>query len=94
MNPALALIGIYIMITAVLQFVGFLISQVVSTFAPTMSLMTFLVLFLGMFWLGWPIAIRITNRLIPVTEAERQPQGGIVEGERVAREKTDLRLRG
>jgi hypothetical protein len=33
MSPALALIGIYIMITAVLQFVGFLISQVVSTFA-------------------------------------------------------------
>ena len=92
MSPALALIGIYIMITAVLQFVGFLISQAVSTFAPTMSLMTFLVLFLGMFWLGWPIAVRITNRLIPVTEAELQRQRGVVEGESAARlEKTDLR---
>jgi uncharacterized membrane protein YqjE len=92
MSPALALMGIYIMITAVLQFVGFLISHVVSTFAPTMSLMTFLVLFLGMFWLGWPIAVRITNRLIPVTEAELQRQRGVVEGESAARlEKTNLR---
>jgi hypothetical protein len=57
-----------------------------------MSLMTFLVLFLGMFWLGWPLAVRITNRLIPVTEAELQRQRGVVEGESAARlEKTDLR---
>jgi len=39
MNPSLVLIGIYIVLTALLQFVGFLISQVVSTISPPLSLM-------------------------------------------------------
>ena len=42
MSPSLALIGIYMVLTALLQFVGFLISQVVSTISPPLSLMTFL----------------------------------------------------
>jgi hypothetical protein len=32
--------------------------------------MTFLVLFLGMFWLAWPISTRISDWLIPETERE------------------------
>ena len=38
MSPSLVLIGIYIVLTALLQFVGFLISQVVSTISPPLSL--------------------------------------------------------
>jgi hypothetical protein len=72
MNPAILLIGIYIVVTALLQFVAFLISQVVSSINPSLSLMTFLVLFMGMFWLGWPIAVRICDWFIPETEADRQ----------------------
>ena len=50
-----------------------------------MSTMTFLVLYLGMFGLGWPIAVRITDWLIPETEGERQRQRATIEGERLAR---------
>jgi len=65
MSPALALMAIYIVVTAILQFVGFLVSTLVESFDPTLSLMTFLVLFLGMFWLAWPIAVRITEAYVP-----------------------------
>ena len=65
MNPALALIGIYIVITAILQFCGFLVSRLVEIYDPTLSLMTFLVLYLGMFWLAWPIALRIAEAYVP-----------------------------
>jgi hypothetical protein len=65
MNPALALIAIYIVITAILQLVGFVISRAVDYYDPTFSLMTFLVLFLGMFWLAWPIAVRLAETYVP-----------------------------
>jgi hypothetical protein len=71
MKPALALLGMYIAVTLVLQFCGFLVSRMVGYIDPTMSLMTFLICFMGMFWLGWPIAVRIIDRLIPETELER-----------------------
>ena len=65
MNPALALIAIYIVIMGLLQFAGFLVSRMVEMIDPTLSLMTFLVLFLSMFWLAWPIAVRITEAYVP-----------------------------
>jgi hypothetical protein len=65
MSPALALMAIYIVVTAILQFAGFLVSRLVESFDPTLSLMTFLVLYLGMFWLAWPIAVRITESYVP-----------------------------
>jgi hypothetical protein len=85
MNPSLVLIGIYIVLTALLQFVGFLISQVVSTISPPLSLLTFLVLFIGMFYLAWPIACRISDRLIPETEADRRRVREVAEGQRLSR---------
>ena len=85
MNPALVLIGIYIIVTAALQFVGFLISQVVSAISPPLSLMTFLVLFIGMFYLAWPIACRISDWLIPETEADRRRVREVAEGQRLSR---------
>ena len=72
MHPALSLMAIYILVTAALQFGGYLVSRVVDQFAPSMSLMIFIVIFLMMFGVGWPIAVRITAWLIPETEAERR----------------------
>ena len=85
MSPSLVLIGIYIVLTALLQFVGFLISQVVNTISPPLSLMTFLVLFIGMFYLAWPIACRISEWLIPETEADRRRVREVAEGQRLSR---------
>ena len=65
MNPALALIGTYIIITAILQIAGFGISWVVGEFDANLSLMTFVVLFLGMFFLAWPIAVRVSGAMYP-----------------------------
>jgi hypothetical protein len=76
MHPALTLMAIYILVTALLQFGGYLVSRVFDVFAPTISLTLFLVIFLLMFGLGWPIAVRITAWLIPEGEAERQARIG------------------
>jgi hypothetical protein len=76
MTPALALLATYLVVTIVLQVVGFFVSRAVGYFDPTISLMTFLVLFMGMFWAGWPIAVRIVDRLVPETERERNVRIG------------------
>jgi hypothetical protein len=76
MTPSLALLGMYLVVTAILQVVGFFISRAVGYFDPTISLMTFLVLFMGMFWAGWPVAVRIVDYLIPETERERNVRMG------------------
>jgi hypothetical protein len=76
MKPALALLAMYVVVTIALQFVGFLISRMVGYIDPTMSLMTFLVFFMGMFWVAWPVAVRIVDRLIPETELERGVRAG------------------
>jgi hypothetical protein len=61
MNPTLILIGAYLVVTIVLQLIGFVISRAVDQVAPSVSLLVFLTLFLGSFGLGWPIAVRITQ---------------------------------
>jgi hypothetical protein len=61
---ALTLMIVYVLTTAMVQFIGFLISRVVDYEYPTLGLMTFLVLFLGAFGVAWPIAVRITEGLI------------------------------
>ena len=55
------LMVIYVVTTAVVQFIGFLISRLVDYEWPTLGLMAFPVLFLGAFGLAWPIALRITE---------------------------------
>ena len=65
MNPAMALMGIYVLVTAGLQAIGFLVSRVVEMIAPAAGLMTFLIIFLAMFWVGWPISVWITETYIP-----------------------------
>ena len=61
---AVSLIIIYVLTAAVLQGIGFLISQIVDRYWPTAGTLTFLILFLGAYGLGWPIAVRITEWLI------------------------------
>ena len=58
---AVALMIIYVLTTATVQFIGFLISRLVEYQFPTLGLMTFLVLFLGAFGLAWPIAVRVAE---------------------------------
>jgi hypothetical protein len=55
------LLGIYVLTTILVQFIGFVISQAVSYQWPTAGLMTFLVLFMAAFGLAWPIAVRLTE---------------------------------
>jgi hypothetical protein len=61
---ALTLMVIYVLTTAVVQFIGFVISRFIDYEWPTLGLMTFLILFLGAFGLAWPIAVRVTEWLI------------------------------
>lgn len=56
---ALALMGIYILTAAVVQFLGFLVSQAVDYRWPTASVLVFLVLFLAAYGIAWPIAVWI-----------------------------------
>lgn len=61
---ALTLMIVYVLTTAAVQFIGFLISRLVDYEWPTLGLMSFLILFLGAFGLAWPIAVRIAEFLI------------------------------
>ncbi len=58
---ALALMVIYVLTTASVQFIGFLVSRIVDYEWPTLGLMTFLVLFLAAFGIAWPIAVYVTE---------------------------------
>ena len=71
MSPTLVLLATYIVVTIFLQCVGFLVGTLAGYLDPTLSLMTFLILFMGMFWLAWPLAVRISDWLIPETDGER-----------------------
>jgi membrane protein implicated in regulation of membrane protease activity len=61
MNPALLLMGVYILVTFVLQALFFGVSQIVDRVAPDWSLLVFLILFMCAYGFGWPIAVRITE---------------------------------
>ena len=56
-----ALMAIYIVTAAVVQFVGFLISRLIDYQWPAAGLLTFLVLFLAAYGIAWPIAVWITE---------------------------------
>jgi hypothetical protein len=59
----LFLILIYIITTIICQSVGFGISRAVDYRFPTAGLTTFLIFFLGAFYLAWPIAVKIFDKL-------------------------------
>ena len=61
---ALILMATYILTTAALQTVGFAVSRIVEYQFPLAGLMTFLILFMAAFGLGWPIAVRVAEWVI------------------------------
>ena len=58
------LLGVYVLTTITIQFIGFLISRLVDYEWPTLGLMTFLVLFLAAFGIAWIPAVKIAEWLI------------------------------
>jgi hypothetical protein len=58
------LMVIYVLTTAVVQIVGFFVSQAVSIQWPAAGLMTFLVLFMAAFGMAWPLAVLLAEGLI------------------------------
>ncbi len=69
---ALLLMGVYVLTTIAVQFIGFLISRLVDLQFPAFSVMVFLMLFLAAFGIAWPIAVRIAEGII-------RASGGTVE---------------
>jgi hypothetical protein len=61
---SLTLLATFVLTAISLQALGFGISRLVDYQYPTLGLMTFLVLFIGAFFLAWPIALRIAEWLI------------------------------
>ena len=61
---AVTLMIIYVLTTASVQFIGFLISRAIEYGYPTFGLMTFMIVFLAGFGIAWPIAVYITEWLI------------------------------
>ena len=61
---SLTLLATFVLSAISLQALGFGISRLVDYQYPALGLMTFLVLFIGAFFLAWPIALRIAEWLI------------------------------
>ena len=76
---AVTLIVTFVLTAAVVQFAGFLISQVVDRVWPTAGLLTFLILFLTAYGIAWPIAVRIAEWLIRHSGyvVETEQSGGV-----------------
>lgn len=51
----------YIVVTAIVQFIGFLISLTVQYEWPTAGLLTFIAFFLAAFGIAWPLAVRLAE---------------------------------
>jgi hypothetical protein len=61
----LALLGIYVFVALAGQALGYGVSSLIELVAPSMGLLVFLAIFLGMLVLAWPIAVGLMNWLFP-----------------------------
>ena len=61
---SLILMVVFVLTVITVQFIGFVISRLVDYQYPAFGLMTFLVLFMGAFFISWPIAVRIAEWVI------------------------------
>jgi hypothetical protein len=61
---SLILMITFILTTVTMQVVAFVISRLVDYQWPALGLMTFLILFMGAFFISWPIAVRIAEWII------------------------------
>jgi uncharacterized membrane protein YkvI len=55
------LMVVFVFTVITVQFIGFVISRLVDYQYPTFGLMTFLILFMGAFFIAWPVAVRIAE---------------------------------
>ena len=55
-------------------------SKLVELIDPTLSLMTFLTLFLGAFWLGFPLAVWLSDMLVSANADERARERAALAG--------------
>jgi hypothetical protein len=75
MNPAIALIVTYLVIAAILQFLAFLLCLAVDRIDPALGLLVFVILFLTMFGVAWPIAVRLSGAWFPDVNADASKPG-------------------
>ena len=61
---SLILLVVFVFTVITVQFTGFVISRLVDYQYPTFGLMTFLILFMGAFFISWPIAVLIAEWVI------------------------------
>ena len=61
---SLILMLTFVLTTVAIQILGFGFSRLVDYQWPTLGLMTFLILFMGAFFISWPIAVRIAEWVI------------------------------
>jgi uncharacterized membrane protein YkvI len=61
---SLILMVVFVFTVITVQFIGFVISRLVDYQYPTFGLMTFLILFMGAFFIAWPVAVRIAEWVI------------------------------
>jgi hypothetical protein len=61
---AMVLIGLYVVIVAIAQVIGYFIGVFMERSAPAVGLPAYLAVSLGMLILAWPIAVRLTDRLL------------------------------
>ena len=84
---SLILMLTFVLTTLTMQFLGFVVSRLVDYQWPTLGLMTFLILFMGAFFVSWPIAVRIAEWVIRragyVLETEQS--GGALRTDHIAR---------
>jgi len=84
---SLILMLTFVLTTLTMQFLGFVVSRLVDYQWPTLGLMTFLILFMGAFFISWPIAVRIAEWVIRragyVLETEQS--GGALRTDHIAR---------
>ena len=60
----------YVVVAFALQAVAVVIGMVLDKVAGTWSTPLFLCVYFAMFWLAWPIAVRITEpRVVPETQS-------------------------
>jgi hypothetical protein len=65
-SSSLWLMTAYVVIAFALQAVAVVIGMVLDRMIPSWSMIAFMCLYFGMFWLAWPIALRITEpRAVP-----------------------------
>ncbi len=60
----MSVILVYVVLVVIGDIAAVFVSAAVEHFSKSASLMVFFVLFAGVFWLSWIVAVRITERFL------------------------------